>query len=345
MVDADGIIRLFNPACERAMGWPAHDAIGLPCWEVFVKASGSEGLRQFFEQLPENKGPAQVTGEWRARDGSVREIIWSTTWLRKADGGIEYFLGTGVDVTALRGAEEQVRYLSSFDTLTGLPNRILMRDRVRQMQEKANGGHELLGYLMLKPERLRAIGENLGIEAEEAMLRQLARRLARWEHGAASVARIGERTFAIAALRKSPEELAALARELLAELSLPFLHEGQEVHLDPAIGIAVYPNDGEDYDSLVQGSHAAVRRAMSGTDERCEFYRPELNQGANERFRIESALRRAIERGNSCCTTSRRSSLASGKHHRRRGAGALAASGAGPDMRRDASSAWPRRPA
>ena len=313
MVDAAGVIRLFNPACEQAMGWPAQEAIGRPCWEVFEKASGSSGLRQFFEQPPENKGPSQVSGEWRARDGSVREIIWSTTWLRKADGEIQYFLGTGVDVTELRGAEEQVRYLSSFDTLTGLPNRLLMRDRVRQLQEQAAGGRELVGYLMLKSDRLRLIGESLGIEAEEAMLRQLARRLGRWEHGTASVARVGERTFAIAALRKSPEELSTLARELLAELSLPFMHEGQELHLDPAIGIAVYPNDGDDYDTLLQGSEAAVRRAMGGAEERYEFYRPELNQDAQERFRMESALRRAIERGEFVLHYQPQASLATGE--------------------------------
>jgi PAS domain S-box-containing protein/diguanylate cyclase (GGDEF)-like protein len=296
MVDAAGMIRMFNPACEETMGWTAAEAIGRPCWEVFPRASGKPGLRQFFDQPPENTKPSQARGEWLARDGEVRSIIWSTTWLKKPDGSVEYFLGTGVDTTELRGAEEKLNYLSNFDVLTGLPNRILLRDRVRQLQEKVVANQQVMGFLLLKPERLGLIGESLGVEAEQAMLVQIAERLGQWGQGEASVARVGERAFAIVAVRNAATELSTLARQVLAVMSMPFPHGQQELHLDPCIGIAVFPNDGDDYDSIAQGAEAAMRRAQSSKAERYEFYRPELNQGAHERFKFESALRRALER-------------------------------------------------
>jgi diguanylate cyclase (GGDEF)-like protein/PAS domain S-box-containing protein len=297
MVDAAGLIRLFNPACEETLGWPAAELIGRPCWAVFRNAGGSRELEQFFTGPPEHALPSQVRGQWLARYGTPRAFIWSTTVLRKPDGSIEYFLATGVDVTELRGAEAKVRYLSNFDSLTGLPNRILLRDRVRQMQENVAASTQVIGLLLLKPERLRLIGESLGNEAEQVMVLQIAGRLDQWAHGGASVARIGERTFAIVAVRNAAAELSALARQVLAVMNVPFTFEQQELHLDPCIGIALFPNDGNDYDSIAQGAEAAMRRAASSNAERYEFYRPELNQDAHERFRFESAPRHALERG------------------------------------------------
>jgi PAS domain S-box-containing protein/diguanylate cyclase (GGDEF)-like protein len=311
MVDAAGIIRLFNPTCEQAMGWLAAEAIGQPCWNVFRKASGEAGLREFFGSPPQQTIPSQVRGEWLARDGAVRSIIWSTTWLRKPDDSVEYFLGTGVDVTELRGAEERLRYVSNFDTLTGLPNRILMRDRVRQLQEKVVASRQVLGYLLLKPERLGLIGESLGIEAEQAMLVQIAARLGQWSSGDTSVARVGEHAFALVAVG-SAVEMSTLARQVLAAMAMPFAYQEQELHLDPCIGIALFPNDGDDFDSIAQGAEAAMRRAQSSKAERYEFYRPELNQGAHERFKFESALRHALERNEFLLHYQPQVSLASG---------------------------------
>jgi diguanylate cyclase (GGDEF)-like protein/PAS domain S-box-containing protein len=297
LVDGAGIIRLFNPACEKVLGWPAAEAVGKPCWDVFGRANGSPALRKFFEHAPRDSGkPSHLRGEWLTRDGGVRSIVWSTTWLRRADDSIEYFVATGVDTTELRGAEERLNYLSNFDAPTGLPNRDLMRDRVGQMKEQAAGGKQVLGFLMLKGDRLRVVGESLGVEAEQAMLVQVAGRLGQWAQGADTVARIGERTFAIAALRDSVDGLAALARQVLAVMREPFAHDGHKLHLDPSLGIALMPNDGDDFDSIAHAADAAVRRARAGNAERYEFYRPELNQGAHDRFQLEAALRRALER-------------------------------------------------
>ena len=299
MFDGAGMIRLFNPACEAALGWSAQEAIGRHCAEVLREddAKGGGGLAALCADPPEGGGPAQFSGHWRSRDGGLRAIIWSATWLRRPDGSVEYFVCTGVDVTELRGAEEKLRYMSRFDALTGLPNRLVMRDRVRQLQQQdaVTSGRQQVGLLLIKPERLRVIAESLGLDAEQSMLRQAAARLGHRQRGGVSVGRVSERTFAVAMAGKA-DDFATMARQLLAELSLPFLLGEQELHLDPAIGIALYPNDGDDYDAIYQGADAAMRRAMSSKNERYEFYKPALNQDAHARFQFENALRGALER-------------------------------------------------
>ena len=293
VLDPQGMIRIFNAACERSYGWLASEVVGRN-FRDFVRKADDQPLA--FDNPADHGLPVQSRSEWYARDGSVITLLWSTTWLRDSTGAPQYFVATGIDVTELRGAEERVRYLSNFDAETGLPNEVLLHDRVRQMQARAVEGQQVLGYLLLKLPRLLMVKASLGLDAERAVLKQAAQRLGRWSQGDATVARTGERVFAIVALRQNAAELGALARQVLAEMAQPFEYEQQELHVDPCIGIAMFPNDGDDYDALAQGAEAALQRALASKAAGYEFHRPDLNDGMHERFRLEAALRRALER-------------------------------------------------
>jgi PAS domain S-box-containing protein/diguanylate cyclase (GGDEF)-like protein len=290
-----GSIVMFNRACEEALGWKANEAIGQPCWEVVRRIDDELAVRRVFQGLDTMPGTSRIQGEWHTRDGKRRSIIWTTTLLRRDDGSVEYVLGTGIDATELRGAEERLRYVSNFDTLTGLPNRMLLRDRLRQMKGQAQGAGQVLGFMLLRLGRMPLIREALGPAAEQALVQEAAERL-REAAGSDAVGRFSDGSFAVVALRAVAEDFALTARRLLAAVGKPYTWDQEELHLDPSIGIAVYPNDGMVYDVLVQGAEAALRQASDGVGQRYAFYRPELNQGANDRFKLESALRRALER-------------------------------------------------
>jgi len=290
-----GHIVMFNRACEDALGWKASEAIGRPAWEVVRRVDDGLAVRRAFQHLDSLPETMRIQGEWHTQDGKRRSILWTSTLLRHEDGSIEYVLGTGIDVTELRGAEERLRYVSNFDAVTGLPNRLLLRDRLRQMKSQAQGAGQVLGFMLVSLGRMPLIREALGPEAEQALLQEVAASL-REAAGADAVGRFSDGSFAVLALRAVGEDLAVAARRLLAAVAKPYSWEYQELHLDPAIGIAVFPNDGMKYELLVQGAEAALRQAAEGVGQRYAFYRPELNQGANERFKLESALRRAIER-------------------------------------------------
>jgi PAS domain S-box-containing protein/diguanylate cyclase (GGDEF)-like protein len=290
-----GHIVMFNRACEEALGWRSHEAIGRPCWDVVRRVEDELAVRRVFQDLDGMPPRARIQGEWHTRTGRPRSIIWTMTLLRRDDGSEEYVLGTGIDATELRGAEERLRYVSNFDTQTGLPNRLLLRDRLRQLKAQAKGAGQVLGFMLLRLGRMPLIREALGPAAEQALLQEAAGRL-RETAGADVVGRFSDNTFAVLAQCTVAEDLALSARRLLAAAGKPFAWEDQELHLDPAIGIAVYPNDGVQYEALASGAEAALRQALEDVGQRVAFYRPELNQDANERFKLESALRRAIER-------------------------------------------------
>ena len=296
LTDEQGRIVMFNRACEQSLGWSAQEAIGKRCWDVVRQAGDPAAARCLFDALVENRLAQPVSGEWTTRDGRTRFILWNSTVVRRPDGSIDYVLGTGMDITELRGAEERLRYVSHFDTLTGLPNRELLRDHLRELAAQADATAQPLGFVLLRFGRMPLIRETLGLHAEQALLQQVAGRL-RELAGQDFAGRFSEGGFALTALREDVEELAALARRLLAGLAQPYAYEGEELHLDPSAGIAVYPNDGLEFDLLAKGAEAALRLAGDGIGQRYAFYRPELNQGADDRFRLESALRRALERG------------------------------------------------
>ena len=310
VVDGDGSIRLFNPACEQTSGWRAEEVLGRPFRDLFRRADNAPVE---LNASPAGAAPVQQSGEWVARDGTVRSVIWSSTMLRRADGSVQYVVTAGMDVTELRRAEESLRYLSNFDRETGLPNDVLLRDRVRQMQARVIDGKPLLGYMLLRLTRLQVIRASVGVEAEQALLRQAASRLGELQDADLTVARTGERTFTLAALRANEAEMATLARLVLERMDEAFVHDGEDVHLDPCIGIALFPNDADDYDGLTQDAEAALQRALASKDERYAFYRPELNDGVYERYRFENALRRALERDELIVYYQPQASLATGQ--------------------------------
>ncbi|HWU83944.1 MAG TPA: EAL domain-containing protein, partial [Rhodocyclaceae bacterium] len=197
----------------------------------------------------------------------------------------------------LRAAEAQVGYLLNFDQTTGLPNRILLRDRFTRAQEHMLDAPDArLGLFLIDLSRLTAIREALGIKIEQSLLIVIAHRLLAWCGHDDTAARYGDDTFAVVTQRASLAELAAAAGEILTALDAPFNVNGEDLHIEACIGIAASPDDGRDFDVLIQAAEAAVHRSLANQGERYQFYTPELNRSASERLMLENALRRAIER-------------------------------------------------
>ncbi len=295
MADPDGRIVTFNRACEESLGWRAAQAMGRPCWEVVRGAADPDVVRRLFAGLAEQPPPQRLQGDWLTPDGRTRSIAWTHTLLRREDGSVEFLLATGIDVTELRGAEQRLHYASNYDAVTGLPNRDLLRERLRRMKAQAQAGHRILGFMLLRFGRMALIREALGPDAEQALLQEAATRV-RDVAGQDVAASYSEGTFALALLRADADELAASARRVLGALGAPYRFQHDEFHLDPSIGIAIYPNDGVAYETLARGAETALRQAADGMGQRYAFYRPELNRDANDRFKLENALRRALER-------------------------------------------------
>lgn len=194
--------------------------------------------------------------------------------------------------------QEKLEYLGFFDGLTGLPNRHLFMDRLNQQLDSARRSDANVVLCILNIERFQQVNFSLGRQAGDALLRSLAERLRKVSLGQTSVARIGADTFALALLGHwSPGDSAHLLETSYAEcFGEPFVIGAEELRIAAKLGLAVFPGDSDEGETLFANAEAALRKARAQRV-RYMFYAPDMNARASESLRMENRLRRAIDAG------------------------------------------------
>jgi diguanylate cyclase (GGDEF)-like protein len=190
--------------------------------------------------------------------------------------------------------QEQINYLALYDSLTGLPNRALFHDRVTHAVQAA--GKRKLALLLVDLERFKAINDAFGQSIGDQVLKAMAERLRVAMGDINRVARLGSNLYGAMLLGIDGAEEVARRIEQAAIFSRPFEIEGREVRLSAKTGIAVYPDDGGDADTLFRNAEAALKRAKE-TGERYLFYAPQINARVSEQVDLEHRLRKAVEQG------------------------------------------------
>ena len=204
---------------------------------------------------------------------------------------------------------EQVKSLAYYDSLTGLPNRLSYKERLAQALEQARRGGKLVAAFFIDLDHFSRINDTLGHEAGDQLLQQVAVRLRAScrdredevgpadEALAPDVARLGGDEFTVIIPGLShPEDAGKLARRILSSLAHPIRVAGQEIFVNASIGIAIYPDDGEDLETLLMHADTAMYKAKEQGGSSYQVYSRAMNASALQRLTLENALRRALER-------------------------------------------------
>jgi diguanylate cyclase (GGDEF)-like protein len=199
--------------------------------------------------------PAGDSSEYQSADGR-----WLHRTVRRLEGGGSVELVA--DVTELRRAEQAMRFLAYHDTLTGLPNRRLLDDRLRQAIRLAQRRDRMVATLLVRLDDFRQVNDTLGHGAGDAVLREVAQRLAGCVRKADTLARAGADEFAIVVCDlKEEADCRIVAEKLLQGLAPEFRVGGRRLRLAVSIGISVFPSDGGDGEALLRNADAAMYRA------------------------------------------------------------------------------------
>ena len=296
LVDADQPgypIEYANPACERTFGYPARELAGQPLRILAgpdAEQPAMEELRRALRQQREEH--ALVT--LHRPDGA--ELIGDVyvAPVRSPDGHTGHFVVTVYDVTTAKRYEDELARHAHYDTLTGLANRALLADRIERAI--ANAGELPVWAVLLDFDHFKLINDTLGRRAGDEALRMLANRIKGAIRPADTAARVGGDDFVLVLVGYADERLAAAriqqVREAVAE---PILLAGQRLVLNCSAGVAAYPADGVDADTLVKHAEIAMYRAKSAGRNGVQFYAPHMNAQAFERLALESALRHALQ--------------------------------------------------
>ncbi len=209
--------------------------------------------------------------------------------------------GTAAIAIEQRQLSDQLAHQAHHDALTGLPNRLLFHDRLRQAITQARRAGTMVALLYVDLDRFKLINDTLGHAAGDELLREVASRLRSCLRASDSLARMSgdEFTITLTGLKNS-QHASVVADLVLAQLRNPFVVDGSEVHVTASVGISVFPQDAPDADALQRSADNAMYRAKSRGKNRFEFFLPEMGEALFQRLEVENYLRRALERGEFC---------------------------------------------
>ncbi|MCY1206156.1 diguanylate cyclase (GGDEF) domain protein [compost metagenome] len=285
-----------NPAFERVTGYPASAILGqglrLLCREDLDQAGVAELDAAHAQQ---RDGHAVIRGY--RRDGSM---FWADVYLapvRDEAGQVTHFVAAIYDITTSRQYEADLEYRTNFDGLTGLPNRNLLRDRAEQALALAKRDKRSAWLVCIDLDRLKFVNDTLGHDAGDSVLQQVAQRLSAALPATDTVARANGDAFVVVLSDATDEHAAAATMQRLMEtVAKPLTVKGHEYFLTCSAGVAVYPADGADVESLMRHADIAMHRAKELGRNTFQFYTRALNARAMERLRLEADLRHAVRR-------------------------------------------------
>jgi diguanylate cyclase (GGDEF)-like protein/PAS domain S-box-containing protein len=229
-----------------------------------------------------------------------RTLVWVTSAIslvRDSDGKAKHFVSVTQDISGTKLAEARLVQLAHFDTLTGLPNRTLFNQKVRESLEHARSSQWRTGVMFIDVDRFKNVNDTLGHIEGDKLLQQIAARLSGAVRRGDSVGRLGGDEFAVVLTDLAAiEDAATVAQKIVGSFSAPFQLGDSEIYVSASIGIALHPDHATDQDTLIRNADAAMYEAKKRGRNGYQFYTPELNARAVELLTFESDLRRALER-------------------------------------------------
>ncbi|MCX7192256.1 MAG: EAL domain-containing protein [Proteobacteria bacterium] len=295
ITDLEANIEYANTAFVTATGYSLAEAMGK---NPRILHSGKTPKATYDEMWAQLTAGEIWRGELinRRKDGTEYIESARISPLRQADGRVTNYLAIKEDITEQKQAEAHIKQLAHFDFLTGLPNQTLLKDRVAQVMQMAQRSSTQLAVLFLDLDHFKNINDTLGHRIGDELLIQLAERLKSLVREEDTLSRLGGDEFILVLPGTSSVGAAHVAEKLLATVARSYHIEQHELVVTPSIGIAMYPDDGTDFDKLYQCADVAMYRAKKDGRNNFRFFTAAMQQSSARRLLLENALRHALER-------------------------------------------------
>lgn len=297
--DMSGNVNYMNTGAESMTGWPREEAHGqsiTKVMQIINKETHDPVLNpiEWVLKWDETMGLTAGTVLIR-RDGSETAIEDSAAPIHDVNGKIVGAVIVFHDISAAQGMITKMAHLAQHDSLTNLPNRVLLDDRITQAISIAKRRDTQLSLLFLDLDNFKHINDSLGHENGDKLLQSVAQRLCACVRHSDTVSRLGGDEFVILMTQDKQAQNAALtADKILAALSESHAINGHELHVTTSIGISIYPTDGQDTQTLIKNADIAMYHAKEKGRNNYQFFKDEMNVLAVERQVIETHLRRAV---------------------------------------------------
>lgn len=297
VIDAQGVILYQSPSVRHLLGVDPESMIGLNQFDI-IHREDSPAIRERFKELI-SRGTLDRPVEFRVRhaDGTWRtlESIGKNCLDVPAIRGI---IVNTRDVSERRAIQQRIQHLAYHDALTSLPNRSLLQDRVAQAISRADRSGKRLAVMFIDIDNFKNINDTLGHDVGDELLREVARRLSASVRGHDTIARQGGDEFIVLLEELEGQAGAArVAQKILDALRTAFDVGGTKQHVSGSIGIALFPDDGKDSQTLMKNADTAMFHSKAQGKNTYHFFTSNMNIAVKRRAMLESSLRAAVKEG------------------------------------------------
>ncbi|HUW51299.1 MAG TPA: EAL domain-containing protein [Sulfuricella sp.] len=315
IIDPAGIIASVNKAFTKITGYASDDVLGKT--PGFLRSSHHHDEDFYLAVYTSLYDTGHWIGEgWGRRKNGESFPVWmSISSVHGKDNAIAYYFAIFTDIAERKNAEKQIYRLAYYDTLTSLPNRAMLYTHLKQALAEANRNQLHGAVLFIGLDRFKQVNDSLGHDAGDLLLKEVAQCLAGCVREEDVVARIGGDEFVVALFDITEREHAAIvAEKIIARLSQPIMVNGHELLMSASVGISVYPDNGDDAETLLKCADVAMHRAKRDNSHNgIMFFSQDMNLRSLEKLKLESNLRRAMERDELTLNYQPQLDLATGK--------------------------------
>lgn len=288
----DGRLVYVNRRFEKISGYMRDELYNLDLKKLIVPEDRNM-LKAYIKRL--YSGEREITEHIRGikKDGSIADIeIQGTKTVYK---GMPAVIGTVIDITERKNAERQINHMAYHDALTGLPNRYLLNDYLRNSLAHSEMRNESMAVMFIDLDRFKMINDTMGHSFGDMLLHQVSKRLVDCVGEGHIISRYGGDEFVIIMEDVDKYRVSLAAQNIIDSIGVPFVLNGHEVFISPSIGVCLFPDDGRDVETLVKNADTAMYLAKERGRCNYQFYTSSLNEDITRKMKLENGLRKAVD--------------------------------------------------
>ena len=293
----DGRYLNVNPALAAIYGFSSGAELIASIGDIQHQIYTDPSRRAEFMRLMRETGVVtNFVSEIRRKDGDDIWISENARAVQDEAGNLLFYEGTVEDVTETKLNQEKLEHLANHDPVTGLPNRLLMNDRLRQMMLSAQRSKSIVAVALVDLDHFKLINDTFGHNRGDQLLQTMSHRMLACVREADTVGRLGGDEFVLLLSGAGRgEAMSQVVQRVLQTIARPSQIEGRELSVSCSVGVSIFPRDGRDVQTLLKNADTAMYKAKELGRNNFQFYSPEMNAVITERLEMQSALRSAVE--------------------------------------------------